>query len=63
MSTRYVSGPNLARLLGDLSGERPVYAALARAVRGLVLDGGSRCGPGCPPSATWPPRSASAAPP
>ncbi|MCP9947891.1 MocR-like transcription factor YczR [Actinomadura madurae] len=39
MSTRYVSGPNLARLLGDLSGERPVYAALARAVRGLVLDG------------------------
>ncbi|MEO3827485.1 PLP-dependent aminotransferase family protein [Actinomadura sp. B10D3] len=39
MSTRYVSGPNLARLLGDLSGERPVYAALARGVRGLVLDG------------------------
>lgn len=39
MSTHYVSGPNLARLLGDVSGERPVYAALARAVRGLVLDG------------------------
>ncbi|WP_230421081.1 MocR-like transcription factor YczR [Actinomadura soli] len=39
MSTRYVSGPHLARLLGDVSGERPVYAALARSVRGLVLDG------------------------
>ncbi|WP_243718985.1 PLP-dependent aminotransferase family protein [Actinomadura sp. KC06] len=39
MSTRYVSGPNLARLLGDVPGERPVYAALARSVRGLVLDG------------------------
>lgn len=39
MSTRYVSGPHLARLLGDVSRERPVYAALARAVRGLVLDG------------------------
>ncbi|WP_433461504.1 PLP-dependent aminotransferase family protein [Spirillospora sp. CA-128828] len=39
MSTRYVSGPHLARLLGDVSRERPVYAALARSVRGLVLDG------------------------
>ncbi|CND94384.1 GntR family transcriptional regulator [Mycobacterium tuberculosis] len=39
MSTRYVSGPHLARLLGDVSAERPVYAALARSVRGLVLDG------------------------
>lgn len=34
-----MSGPNLARLLGGISGERPVYAALAGAVRGLVLDG------------------------
>ncbi|TDD89909.1 PLP-dependent aminotransferase family protein [Actinomadura darangshiensis] len=39
MSTRYVSGPHLAKLLGDVSRERPVYAALARSVRGLVLDG------------------------
>ncbi|MFG2089998.1 MULTISPECIES: PLP-dependent aminotransferase family protein [unclassified Spirillospora] len=39
MSTRYVSGPHLARLLGDVSRERPVYAALARSVRALVLDG------------------------
>ncbi|MBX6769161.1 MAG: winged helix-turn-helix transcriptional regulator, partial [Actinomadura rubrobrunea] len=39
MSTRYVSGPQLARLLGDVPRERPVYLALARAVRGLVLDG------------------------
>lgn len=39
MSTRYVSGPNLARLLGDVSRERPVYAALAQSVRGLVQDG------------------------
>ncbi|MFC9976405.1 PLP-dependent aminotransferase family protein [Spirillospora sp. NPDC127200] len=39
MSTRYVSGPQLARLLGDVPHERPFYAALARAVRALVLDG------------------------
>ncbi|WP_243713461.1 PLP-dependent aminotransferase family protein [Actinomadura sp. 6K520] len=39
MSTRYVSGQHLARLVGDVSGERPVYGALARSVRGLVLDG------------------------
>ncbi|MFD0690447.1 MocR-like transcription factor YczR [Actinomadura fibrosa] len=39
MSTRYVGGPQLARLLGDVPRERPVYAALAQAVRGLVLDG------------------------
>ncbi|TDE14166.1 PLP-dependent aminotransferase family protein [Actinomadura sp. 6K520] len=29
----------MARLVGDVSGERPVYGALARSVRGLVLDG------------------------
>ncbi|TDC66145.1 PLP-dependent aminotransferase family protein [Actinomadura sp. GC306] len=29
----------MARLVGDVPGERPVYAALARSVRGLVLDG------------------------
>jgi DNA-binding transcriptional MocR family regulator len=40
MTTRYVSGAQLARLLGDLPPERPYYLALARAVRGLVLDGG-----------------------
>lgn len=34
-----MSGPHLARLLGDLSSERPVYAALARSVRALVQDG------------------------
>ncbi|MBE1536151.1 MocR-like transcription factor YczR [Actinomadura algeriensis] len=39
MSTRYVSGHQLARLLGDVPRERPVYASLARGVRGLVLDG------------------------
>ncbi|WP_067488219.1 MocR-like transcription factor YczR [Actinomadura hibisca] len=39
MSTRYVSGPQLARLLGEVPHERPFYAALARAVRGLVQDG------------------------
>ncbi len=39
VSTRYVSGRHLARLVGDVSGERPVYAALARSVRALVLDG------------------------
>ncbi|GAA4067728.1 PLP-dependent aminotransferase family protein [Actinomadura miaoliensis] len=39
MTTRYVSGPQLARLLGDVPQERPYYLALARAVRGLILDG------------------------
>ncbi|MFP3962025.1 PLP-dependent aminotransferase family protein [Actinomadura fulvescens] len=39
MSTRYVSGSQLARLLGEVPHERPFYVALARAVRGLVLDG------------------------
>ncbi|WP_051712376.1 PLP-dependent aminotransferase family protein [Spirillospora albida] len=39
MVTRYVSGPQLARLLGDVPRERPVYGALARSVRALVLDG------------------------
>ncbi|MFF5259542.1 PLP-dependent aminotransferase family protein [Actinomadura viridis] len=39
MSTRYVSGQQLARLLGEIPPERPFYAALARAVRALVLDG------------------------
>ncbi|SEG65592.1 DNA-binding transcriptional regulator, MocR family, contains an aminotransferase domain [Thermomonospora echinospora] len=39
MSVRHVSGTQLARLLGELPQERPFYAALARAVRGLVLNG------------------------
>ncbi|RKS73338.1 DNA-binding transcriptional MocR family regulator [Actinomadura pelletieri DSM 43383] len=39
MATSYVSGAHLARLLGDVPRERPVYAALARSVRALVLDG------------------------
>src|SRR5690348_12338828 len=39
MGTRYVGGPQLARMLGDVPQERPYYAALARAVRALVLDG------------------------
>ncbi|MEU5880736.1 PLP-dependent aminotransferase family protein [Spirillospora sp. NPDC047279] len=39
MSTRYVSGVQLARLLGEVPHERPFYAALAREVRALVLDG------------------------
>ncbi|MEV4259315.1 winged helix-turn-helix domain-containing protein, partial [Spirillospora sp. NPDC049652] len=37
--TRYVSGLQLARLLGEVPRERPLYAGLARAVRGLVQDG------------------------
>jgi DNA-binding transcriptional MocR family regulator len=40
MRMRYVSGTQLARLLGDVPQERPYYLALARAVRKLVLDGG-----------------------
>src|SRR5690606_37042623 len=39
VSTRYVSGRHLARLVGDVSAQRPVYEALARSVRALVLDG------------------------
>ncbi|MFC5749707.1 PLP-dependent aminotransferase family protein [Actinomadura rugatobispora] len=39
MGTRYVGGSQLARMLGDVPQERPYYAALARAVRALVLDG------------------------
>ncbi|MFC5187493.1 MocR-like transcription factor YczR [Actinomadura harenae] len=35
----YVSGLQLARLLGEVPRERPLYAGLARAVRGLVQDG------------------------
>jgi DNA-binding transcriptional MocR family regulator len=37
---RAVGGPQLARLLGELPAERPYYAALARAIRSLILDGG-----------------------
>ncbi|PKK14373.1 PLP-dependent aminotransferase family protein [Thermomonospora sp. CIF 1] len=40
MSARYISGPQLARLLGEPPRERPRYVALARAVRELVLSGG-----------------------
>src|SRR4051812_25161627 len=36
---RAVSGPHLARLLGEWRSAGPAYAALARAVRLLVLDG------------------------
>lgn len=36
---RYISGHQLARLLGDLPAERPFYAALAAGVRLLVQDG------------------------
>ncbi len=39
MTARYISGTQLARLLGDPPQERPYYAALARAVRGLILNG------------------------
>lgn len=38
-TARHVSGPQLARLLPEIPGERPYYAALARSIRGLVLDG------------------------
>ncbi|HEY7487440.1 MAG TPA: PLP-dependent aminotransferase family protein [Streptosporangiaceae bacterium] len=41
---RTIGGPQLARLLGDLPAERPFYIALARAIRGLVLDGGLALG-------------------
>jgi DNA-binding transcriptional MocR family regulator len=37
---RTIGGPKLARLLGELPAERPFYAVLARAIRGLILDGG-----------------------
>jgi DNA-binding transcriptional MocR family regulator len=36
---RHISGPHLARLLAGVPAERPYYAALARTVRELVLDG------------------------
>src|SRR5215218_4930732 len=36
---RGLSGPHLARLLGEWRSGGPAYAALARAVRLLVLDG------------------------
>lgn len=36
---RYVSGPQLARLLQDVPAERPYYTALARQMRRLILDG------------------------
>jgi DNA-binding transcriptional MocR family regulator len=35
-----IGGPQLARLLGELPAERPFYAVLARAIRGLILNGG-----------------------
>src|ERR687897_3419975 len=36
---RGLSGPHLARLLGEWRSSGPAYASLARAVRLLVLDG------------------------
>src|SRR4051794_41733436 len=36
---RSISGPHLARLLGSWRSAGPAYAALARAIRLLVLDG------------------------
>ncbi len=39
MRNASVSGHQLARLLSDVPAERPYYAALARAIRRLVLDG------------------------
>ncbi|GLY76468.1 PLP-dependent aminotransferase family protein [Actinoallomurus iriomotensis] len=39
MSTRSINAANLARLLGGPPPERPYYAAIAAALRGLVLDG------------------------
>ncbi|WP_106400441.1 MocR-like transcription factor YczR [Actinocorallia populi] len=36
---RYVSGLQLARLLGELPAERPFYAVLAAGVRALIQDG------------------------
>src|SRR5690349_17444123 len=38
-SDRGLSGPHLARLLGEWRSSGPAYVALARAVRLLVLDG------------------------
>ncbi|HEU5161468.1 MAG TPA: PLP-dependent aminotransferase family protein [Streptosporangiaceae bacterium] len=40
VAPRMIGGPQLARLLGELPAERPFYAVLARAIRGLILDGG-----------------------
>jgi DNA-binding transcriptional MocR family regulator len=39
MSMRSISAPALARVLGGPPADRPVYAAVARSLRGLVLDG------------------------
>ncbi len=39
MSVRSVNAPTLARLLGGPPEGRPLYAALGRTLRGLVLDG------------------------
>src|SRR5919205_2765748 len=36
---RSISGPHLARLLGEWRAAGPAYGALARAIRLLVLDG------------------------
>jgi hypothetical protein len=38
-SDRGLSGPHLARLLGEWRSSGPAYASLARALRLLVLDG------------------------
>jgi DNA-binding transcriptional MocR family regulator len=39
MATRSINATSLARLLGGTPPERPYYAAIAAALRGLVLDG------------------------
>src|SRR3954466_12525588 len=39
MSSRSINATGLARLLGGSPAGRPLYAALARGLRGLVLDG------------------------
>src|SRR4051794_16802806 len=39
MTSRAINATGLARLLGGTPEGRPLYAALARSLRGLVLDG------------------------
>ncbi|GAA4196084.1 PLP-dependent aminotransferase family protein [Microbispora amethystogenes] len=46
---RYVSAPQLARLVRVPPGARPYYRALAHAVRGLILDGRLAVGVRVPP--------------
>ncbi|MCZ1002759.1 hypothetical protein O1M63_39855 [Streptomyces mirabilis] len=61
---RTLGSRQLAALLSAVphADGRPGYRALADGVRRLPSTAGSHCTSGCPPSASWPPRSRSAGP-